>query len=135
MIVKGTYSVKKWEENEYRRISDEAKMTRASVEYAVTGQIEGTASLEYLMYYKYFNADDPHKSSAVYKGLMRFEGKLNGKAGTFVVEDSGKFENGLAGSSLLIITGSGTGELKGIEGTGTYSATKDGAQIELDYTL
>lgn len=135
MKAKGTYAVKKWEENPYEQISSEMKMTKASVEYLVSGQINGSAFVEYLMFYKYFDADDQHKSSAVYIGLIRFVGNLQGKAGSFVIEDRGTFENGSAGSTLQIINGSGTEELKGIQGAGRYSATKDGAQIELDYSL
>ena len=135
MNASGTYKVKKWEENPYREISPEMKMTKASVEYSIEGEIEGSAALEYLMYYKYFNVDDMHKSSAVYIGLMRFEGKLNGKEGSFIIKDDGLFENGTAGSSLQIIAGSGLGELKNIKGTGQYSATAAGANIEFEYSL
>lgn len=135
MKAKGTYAVKKWEENPYEQISSETKMTKASVEYLVSGEINGSAFVEYLMFYKYFDADDQHKSSAVYTGLIRFTGNVQGKEGSFVIEDHGTFENGSAGSTLRIIEDSGSGELKGIQGTGRYSATKDGAQIELDYKL
>ncbi len=135
MKAQGTYKVKKWEENQYAEISSNMKMAKASVEYSFEGEIEGDAFMEYLMYYKYYDSIDPHKSSAVYTGLMRFEGKLHGKEGSFVIADQGKFENGLAESSLQIINGSGMGELKGISGTGKYSADKDGAQFKLEYDL
>ncbi len=135
MKIKGTYTVHKWEEIDYEQISSEMKMTKASVEYLINGEIEGKAHVEYLMFYTYFDSNDPHKSSAVYTGLMKFEGKLQEKEGIFVIEDRGTFENGLAGSSLKIIKSSGLSGLKGIEGSGQYSASKDGAYIELDFTL
>lgn len=135
MKAKGTYQVKKWEENVYEQISAEMKMTKASVEYSMSGEINGKTDVEYLMFYKYFSAEDQHKSSAVYTGILRFTGSLQGKEGSFVIEDHGTFENGEAHSTLQIIAGSGIGELKGIQGTGLYSADKNGAQIELDYTL
>ena len=131
----GTYGVKKWEENPYEQISSEMKMTKASIEYLMSGEINGKALVEYLMFYKYFDAKDQHKSSALYIGLIRFVGNVQGKEGSFVIEDHGTFENGAASSTLQIISGSGMGELKGIQGTGRYSATRDGAQIELDYNL
>jgi hypothetical protein len=71
----------------------------------------------------------------MYTGIMRFTGNVNGKEGSFAIEDHGTFENGEASSTLQIISGSGMGELKGIQGTGRYSANQNGAQIELDYTL
>jgi Protein of unknown function (DUF3224) len=135
MKAKGTYSVKKWEENTYEQISSEMKMTKATVKYSISGQIDGKALVEYLMFYKYFDVKDQHKSSANYIGLIRFIGNVGGKEGSFVIEDHGTFENGTASSALQIIAGSGTGELKGMQGNGQYSATQDGAQIELDYNL
>ena len=99
------------------------------------GEINGLSTVEYLMYYKYYDVNDQHKSSAVYIGLLKFAGSIQGKEGSFVIEDHGTFEKGGASSTLQIITGSGMGELKNIHGTGRYSADKDGALIELDYTL
>jgi hypothetical protein len=135
MKAKGTYVVKKWEENAYEQISSEMKMTKASVEYSMSGDINGKALVEYLMFYKYFDAKDQHKSSATYIGLMRFVGIIHGKEGSFLMEDRGIFENGKASSALQIITGSGMGELKSLQGSGRYSANQDGIQIELDYNL
>ena len=135
MKAAGTYGVKKWEENVYEQISSDMKMTKASVEYTMSGEFNGKAVVEYLMFYKYYNANDPHKSSAVYIGIMRFTGSVSGKEGSFAIEDHGTFENGIASSTLQIIAGSGMGELKNIQGTGRYSADHDGAHIELDYTL
>ncbi len=131
----GTYTVKKWDEKLYDQITSEMKMTEATVEYSMSGQIEGKGAVEYLMFYKYFDENDQHKSSAMYIGLIRFVGKVLGKEGSFVIEDHGTFENGAASSTLKIIAGSGIGELKGIQGTGRYSANQDGAHIELDYNL
>ena len=135
MKAKGTYKVEKWEESEIELISSEMKTTKASVEYSMSGEIIGKSVVEYLMFYNYFNANDPHKSSAIYIGLMRFIGNVEGKEGSFVIEDHGTFENGKASSTLQIIAGSGLGDLKNIIGAGRYSANQDGAQIELDYTL
>jgi hypothetical protein len=130
-----TYSVKKWEEKTLQEFSPGVKTTKASVEYALTGGIEGSASVEYLMFYKQFNPDNQHESTAVYVGLIVFHGSVAGKKGSFVMEDNGSFENGTAKSALRIINSSGSGELKQISGTGSYSADKKGIQFELEYTL
>jgi hypothetical protein len=60
---------------------------------------------------------------------------LGGKKGTFVLEDHGTYEKGAANSVLEVIRGSGTGELRGITGMGSYSASQSGAELELDYDL
>ncbi|MFI5253361.1 MAG: DUF3224 domain-containing protein [Bacteroidota bacterium] len=135
MKAKGTYTVKKWEETPYRQISTEMKMTKASVLYEFSGDLQGIASVEYLMFYRHFDQNNPHKASASYVGHIYFDGKLSDKSGSFVLEDNGTFEAGSANSSLRIVDGSGTGALKGIYGTGIYHANKDGYHLELDYNF
>ena len=135
MKAKGIYTVKKWNETTYDQISPLMKMTRASVEYAFSGEIVGSASVEYLMFYSHFDEKDQHGSSASYAGLIRFSGTLAGRQGSFVMKDEGTFEGGLAASALQICEGSGTGSLAGIAGTGMYRADKTGFQCEIDYTL
>jgi len=110
-------------------------MTKASVEYAMTGEISGRSAMEYLMFYKYFDVKDPHKSSAVYIGLMRFVGTVKGREGSFVIEDHGTFEGGSAKSALEIVADSGTGNLKGIRGSGRYLADQKRNEIELNYDV
>ncbi|MBX2991868.1 MAG: DUF3224 domain-containing protein [Bacteroidetes bacterium] len=132
MKATATYSVKKWEESTLQQIPPDMKTTRASVEYELKGDLEGKATVEYLMFYVHADEKDQHNSTAVYTGLIRFEGKLNGRAGSFVMKDDGKFAGGAAESSLKILDGSGTGELKGISGTGMYRADREGARMEVD---
>ena len=135
MRTEGTYTVKKWEESTYAQISAEMKATKASVEYVFSGEIDGRASVEYLMFYSHFDPKDQHNSSASYVGLIRFDGKLAGRSGDFVMTDNGTFEGGVANSSLHIAEGSGTGELRGINGTGMYRADRQGSRLELDYNV
>jgi hypothetical protein len=135
MIARAKYTVAKWEETPYQQPSPTTKMTKASVEFILTGEIDGKASVEYLMYYKYSDPADPHKSSAVYLGLIRFEGELNGKKGSFILEDRGAFKSGAANSTLKIIEGSGLADLTNIRGSGSYLADSSGARMELEYQL
>ena len=135
MKAKGTFTIKKWEEKNAEEISPEMKTTKASVEYAFEGEAQGVVSVDYLMFYKYFDPNDQHKSSATFVGLLQFKGKLLGKGGSFFVEENGFFENGAVSSTFKIIDGSGLGELKQISGTGHYLADQDGSRFEFDYNL
>ena len=135
MKANGTFTVKKWDEETYKEVSSEMKMTKAFVEYVFEGEADGIASVEYLMFYKYFDPNDQHKSSAIFVGLFMFSGKLLGKEGSFVMEENGAFENGAVSSTFRIINGSGLGELKQISGTGHYLANQDGSRFEFDYNL
>jgi len=135
MRAKGTYTVKKWEEKTYEQISPEMKMTKASVEYGFSGELEGKATVEYLMFYSYVDPTDQHKATASYVGLIRFDGTVAGRAGSFVLEDNGTFQSGAANSTLRIANDSGTGALQGITGTGIYRADREGCRFELEYNL
>jgi hypothetical protein len=72
---------------------------------------------------------------ASYVGLIRFDGIVAGKSGSFVMKDDGVFEGGAARSALRIEEGSGTGLLAGIMGTAVYRADQNGCHFELDYNL
>ena len=135
MKATATPSVKNWIEETFEKISAEMKMTKASVEYELKGDLDGTGTAEYLMFYKNFDEKDQHKSSSTYTGLLRFKGKLSGKEGSFVMEDNGIFENGAASSKLKIIDASGLGELKNIRGNGFYIADQNGMKFEIDYNI
>jgi hypothetical protein len=135
MKVEGTCKVKDWKETTYREMSAGKKLTKASVEYEFRGGIEGKASAEYLMSYSHADPKDQHNSSAAYLGLMYFEGTVQGKSGSFVLEDNGTYDAGIAVSQLRIARGSGAGELEGIHGTGKYEADREGNRIELEYRV
>ena len=130
-----TASPVKWDEKPYDQMPAPMRTTKASVEFGFKGEVEGVGHTEYIMFYKVFDEKDPHKSTARYIGLTRFEGSVNGKRGGFVYEEQGTFEAGTAKSSVTILPGSGTDGLKGISGTGTTSATQKGSQFELNYEL
>lgn len=135
MNAKGTCTVAKWDEKDFSELPHEMKITKADIEFTVTGDVEGKAVVQYVMFYSKHNKSDPHNSSAKYVGLMEFSGKISGRTGTFVLEDNGIFKSGNADSELKIIADSGTADLQNIKGHGKYSANKDGFHIELDYTL
>lgn len=135
MRIVSTYVPTKWDEKPYEIIEDRMKSTKASVEFKLSGDIEGTANVEYLMFYQSFDAKDPHKARAQYVALMRITAKLKGKSGSFALIDNGTFEAGAARSKVTIIADSGTGELSRICGAGSYKADETGCTLELDASL
>jgi hypothetical protein len=135
MKAEAAFSPKKWDEKTYDQASPRTKMTRSSVLFEYSGQVQGEGAVEYLMFYSSFDEKDPHRATAEYIGLIRFKGTLNGKAGTVVLEDRGAFDAATARSSLRILPGSGTEQLAGISGAGTSVATPKSCHIELEYQL
>src|SRR6195256_4797666 len=98
------FAIKSWDEKPYSEGEGLPKLTRAAVTKSFTGDIAGEGHVEYLMMYR-------GDGSATFIGLERVVGKVAGKAGSFVLQRTGVFENGMAKESYLVIPGSGTGEL------------------------
>ena len=108
------FSIKSWDEKPYSEGKDLPKMTRASVDKTFTGDIDGEGHVEYVMMYR-------SDGTAAFVGLERITGRIAGRNGSFVLQRTGVFEDGQAKESYSIITGSGTGELRGLRGEGTSS--------------
>ncbi len=106
------FAIKAWDEKPYSEGLGLPKLTRASVTKTFTGDLEGDGHVEYLMVYR---AD----GSAAFVGLERVDGRVAGKAGTFVLQRVGTFEGGQAKETYSVVAGSATGELRGLRGEGT----------------
>ncbi len=124
-VADSRFAIKSWDENPYAEAQDLPKLTRAAVTKTFTGEITGEGHVEYLMMYR-------SDGSATFVGLERIVGQLAGKAGSFVLQRTGVFENGVAKESYFVIPGSGTGELRGLRGEGTSAV---GHGMEHPFTL
>ena len=123
------FAVGSWNEETFTELGGDAKLTRASVSGSLTGDIAGTSETEWLMCY----APD---GTARYVGLQRVEGSLGGRNGSFVVESNGDFDGGEAKGTWSVIAGSGTDELVGLTGQGTFNAPLgEKAAIALEYSI
>lgn len=133
MKAKGIFKIVKWDESDISELPGSMKITNANVKYSISGEIEGEAVMQYLMFYSYFDKKDQHNSSARYVGLMQFTGQLSGKQGTIVLQDNGSFKSGAVHSNIEIMENSGTSDLKNIKGSGKYTADQNGMNIEIDF--
>jgi hypothetical protein len=78
------------------------------------------------------------QGSAVFVGLERIVGRIGDKTGSFVVQHVGAFDGGSAKGTLLVVPGSGTGDLRGLRGEGSFEAGlgSDGRRsFTLDYDV
>ncbi|PYP23240.1 MAG: hypothetical protein DMD55_17820 [Gemmatimonadetes bacterium] len=125
-VANARFTIKSWVEKPYSENQGVPKLTRAAVTKAFTGDIAGEGHVEYLMMYR-------SDGSATFVGLERVVGHVAGKAGSFVLQRTGVFENGVAKESYFVISGSGTGELRGLRGEGT-SAVGHGTEHPLTLT-
>ncbi len=122
-----TFQVKSWDEKPYDEIDDGPKLTRVSVTKSFAGDIEGEGTLEYLM----IQRDD---GSASFVGLERVVGRVGDRSGSFVLQHTGTYEEGTAKDAFSVVPGSGTGDLRGLRGEGSFaSAHAENYPITLDY--
>ena len=127
--ITGKFKYTSWDENAYEELSSGRRLTRASVAQDLSGDIEGEGSAEWLMCYR------PDKT-ATFVGLQRLTGRLGDREGSFVVESHGTYDGELARGRWTIVPGSGTDELRDIQGEGTWQAPHGPeATFELDYDL
>jgi hypothetical protein len=112
----GTFTVAAWNEDTYQELGASAKLTKAAVTFAMSGDITGEATWDALMCYR-------PDGTAVYTGMQRVQGQLAGVEGSFVLLADGEFVDGEARSRWQVIEGSGTGGLARLTGTGHAAAT------------
>ena len=127
-IAKGTIQHNNWDEKPYHEAPPQ-KSTTAIVDIVFDGDLAGTGLSRALMQY-------PDAETCHYAGYILVTGTLGGKAGTFILYELGLWSAGVARSTWQVVENSGTGALKGITGTGSYSATHDKTvHYELNYSL
>jgi Protein of unknown function (DUF3224) len=125
----GTFTVTSWAEDTYQELEGKAKLTKATVGYRLTGDIEGDAMWAAVMFYR----DD---GTAEFTGLQHLTGQIAGRAGSCVMVSDGTYSDGEARGTWRVIEGSGTGALAGLRGTGTSVATSEPpGTFTLDYEL
>jgi uncharacterized protein DUF3224 len=123
-----TFKIQGWDEQPYNEIEGGGKLTRASVEQVLSGDIEGEAAVDWLMFYR---PDD----TADFVGLQRVTGRIGDRSGSFVlVHSGGTYDGQVAKGELSVVPGSGTGDLRGLRGTGEFSAPHGSTpSLTLDY--
>lgn len=94
-VATSRFAIKSWDEKPYSEGQDLPKLTRAAVTKTFTGDIAGEGHVEYLMMYR-------SDGSATFVGLERVVGRVAGKAGSFVLQRTGVFENGVAKEAYFV---------------------------------
>jgi Protein of unknown function (DUF3224) len=110
-----TFQIEGWDEDDIMETDDGARVTRAKVSRSFEGDIEGAGTVEWLMAYD-------EDGSATFVGIERIVGSIGGRTGTVVLRHVGAFDGQVAKADLLVVPGSGTGELRGVRGEGSFEA-------------
>src|SRR5688572_1651916 len=113
MHATGGFALKQWDEAPFGEAEGGVRLTHASITNEFHGDVEGQGTLHYLMVYRH---DGEGWNSADYTGFEYVSGRIGDRLGTFVLQHTGTFADGEARANVAVVSGSGTGELRGLRG-------------------
>lgn len=127
----GHFTYAGWEELPVGSPDGTPRLARALVTNTFTGGVEAAATdCAYTIAYTGENV-------GTYTGMELVSGSVDGRAGSFVLEESGTFDPGGTTCRFAVVPGSGTGELAGLSGSGgfTYRHGETSVAYAFDYRL
>ena len=104
-------------------------ISRFSIDKEIRGDLEATTKGEM------FSAGDVKSGVAGYVAIEVVTGTLAGKRGTFALQHSATMDQSGRKMTVIIVPGSGTGELKGISGTFDIQIANGQHTYDLEYKL
>jgi len=104
-------------------------ISRFSIDKQIHGDLEATSKGEM------FSGGDPKQGVAGYVAMEVVTGTLKGKKGSFALQHSATMDQSGSKLSVIIVPGSGTGELKGISGKFDIQVANGQHSYDLEYTL
>lgn len=124
LTTNGSFTYAQWEEKTIGPGPDDRlpRLAHATVTNGFSGGIEADSTLcEYSIVYT-----DEGESGPVgtFTGLELLSGSVDGREGTFVVEERGHFEGTTVHCEFEVVAGSATGRLTGLGGSGSFTAER-----------
>jgi hypothetical protein len=104
-------------------------LARFSIDKQLSGDLEATTKGEML------SGGDPKQGAAGYVAMEVVTGTLNGKHGSFALQHFATMDASGPKMDVIVVPGSGTGELKGISGAFTIHIEKGQHSYDFDYSL
>jgi hypothetical protein len=104
-------------------------LSRFSIDKEIHGDLEATTKGEM------FSGGDFKTGAAGYVAIEVVTGTLGGKHGSFALQHFATMDANGPKMNVVIVPGSGTGELKGIAGTFTITIAGGVHSYDFDYTL
>ena len=104
-------------------------LSRFSMDKKFQGDLEGISKGEMLA------AGDYQKGEAGYVAIELVTGVLQGKHGSFALQQSATMSAGRLDMSVVVVPGSGTSDLRGIAGTFTIAMAEGKHSYDFEYTL
>ena len=123
------FRIASWDEEPFDESEDGSKLTRAHIRRSFHGDLIGTGNLMYVMSFL-------ESGEASFTGFEKVEGSLGGRTGSFVLRHTGSYDGGKATAHYEVVSGSASGQLAGLSGSGAFSAGQaEEHDMTLDYEL
>jgi hypothetical protein len=113
--------------------ADDATMGTLIGRYSSVKQFHG--DLEAASKGEMLASGDPSSGYAGYVAIEQVTGTLHGRTGSFALQHIGAMDNGSYKLSVVVVPGSGAGQLTGIAGTMTIANVSGKHSYTFDYTL
>ncbi len=104
-------------------------LSRYTINKVMHGDLEATSKGEM------FGGGDPKQGAAGYVAIELVSGTLDGKHGSFALQHFATMNGDGPRMEVIVVPGSGTGELKGIEGALTIRIENGQHFYDFDYAL
>ncbi len=104
-------------------------LARYSIDKQIHGDLEATTKGEM------FSGGDPKAGAAGYVAIEVVTGTLAGKHGSFALQHFATMDNSGPKMNVIVVPGSGAGELKGIAGTFAIKIESGQHSYDFEYTL
>jgi hypothetical protein len=123
----GRIEVKSYQPQLYEEVDDGPNLAEINVTETFSGDLEGDGAVRFLQAIR-------KDGSASFVGIERVTGSIDGRQGSFLLQDAGTQEGNTIKGNWFVVPGSGTGELSGLRGEGGFTAELgQHASITLDY--
>jgi hypothetical protein len=124
-----TVTGRTWEESRAVEADAVHAIAQARFETGYAGDLVGGSTCCLLICYVGGDAAKPESLVGPYVGYEQVTGTLAGRSGSFTLAARGEHTGGVARTEVTVVPGSGTGELAGLRGGGSYAAAA------MEYTL
>lgn len=127
-----TVAVKSWTETSVEGLPS---VVRAEFTAEYAGDAQGSSTCWLLIAYTGGDAEKPESLVGQYTGYEQFTGTLAGRTGSFVLAARGAHVDAVARTDVRVVADSGTGELAGLRGAGSYAAGGMEYMLTLEFDM
>jgi Protein of unknown function (DUF3224) len=123
---RGKINVQSYDPRPYDQVAGGPDLVEIQVTEEIHGDIEAQGAARFLQ--------TQGDGSASFVGIERVPGTIEGRSGSFVLQDAGTVEGNTVTGQWFVVPGSGTDDLAGLRGEGGFTARLgEGADLTLEY--